>query len=189
MLQLWQHHSLLSVRSLCLHGPQKKCWVDGSAKEQAATEPPKAPPRSSAASLAASSGPNSNEATGPSTAVDSGPGSAGTADGRYAVALRQFLLLCPRCTAPCAANARLTGVAGSAASWVGSVYALYYIAQVLPWTLLGSPVGPGFAVAVEHQLLHCWLSSVFDGHQLPCICSWLGSTWGVACLLCSTCLS
>lgn len=97
MLQLRQHHSLLSVRSLCLHGPQKKCWVDGSAKEQAATEPPKAPPRSSAASLAASSGPNSNEATGPSTAVDSGPGSAGTADGRYAVALRQFLLLCPRC--------------------------------------------------------------------------------------------
>eukprot|EP00891_Asterochloris_glomerata_P009398 jgi/Astpho2/9398/Aster-01663 len=80
----------LGEKSSFYYDEAKKCWVDGSAKEQAATEPPKGPPRSSAASLAASSGPNSNEATGPSTAVDSGPGSAGTADGRPAPKARSI---------------------------------------------------------------------------------------------------
>ena len=122
MLRLQHPSSSLSEWSLCLYEPQKKCWVDGSAKEPAATEPARAPPRSSAASLTASSGPNSNEATGPSTAVDSGPGSAGTVDGRYAVAAHRLPLLCTRrmhCTLCC--QCQFCSILGGQQSWSVSI--------------------------------------------------------------------
>ena len=191
-IMLQHPNSPLSEWSLCVYDPQKKCWVDGSAKEQAATEPPKAPPRSSAASLAASSGPNSNEATGPSTAVDSGPGSAGTVDGRCAVASRPLPLLCTRCmhcTLCCQCQAVWPRQFCSILN--GHKLQLWSVQHIpsAPWMLHGGHAGPGFAGTVAYQSRQCWLSSVFYGAAAAVhLHGWLCSTWDVTSGRCCQCV-